>query len=110
MQHNYFDSFKGISLLFLILIAFIGIWLYLYYKIYIRNSTNQTVNDIEMIVQNIAADTDQKFYNDFSTDVAVLGEYLPYDLPTSEDENGHFSVTNRFGGQIYFFDSVADKY
>lgn len=108
MPYKNFESLKGFLLLYSILAIFIGIGLYLYFKISQRNNINRTIEDIMLMVQNISEDEAKNRYSGFNTDVAVLGEYFPFDLQIEENQE-HYSVKNRFGGEIQIYESFADK-
>lgn len=108
MPYKNYESLKGFLLLYSILAVFIGIGIYLYFKISQRNNINRTIEDIMLMTQNISENEAKSRYSGFNTDVAVLGEYFPFDLQIEEKQE-HYSVKNRFGGEIQIYESFSDK-
>ena len=74
----------------------------------VRNSINNTIDDIVDITRKIAEDSQGGKYRLFNTDSIALGEYLPYDLK-AEADGEHFMISNRFGGQMHFLEAVGNK-
>lgn len=92
----------------LLLVLFIGGGIYFYIGVWERNNISKTIDDIVIVTQKIADDYGKQKYQMFDTDTAALGDYLPFDIE-AEAQGDHYLVPNRFGGQMYFYEAVANK-
>lgn len=108
MPHKNFERTKNTTLMYAILMVFICIAYFLYNKISTRTNINRTIDDMVWMAQRITDDTPNHNYSELDIDVAVLAEYIPFDLNIKEKGDG-YTVKNRFGGEMHIYGAVADK-
>lgn len=88
-------------------LMFIGFGVYFYFGIGSRNKVSKTIDDIVVITKKVSESYLDRKYKQFNTDTVVLGNYLPYDIEPEMDGQ-HYVIPNRFGGQMFIFETVAN--
>lgn len=92
----------------LIPIISVGLCVYFFMSIIERNNVSQTIDDIVKVTYKLAENYQEHNYHLFGNDAVAVGEILPYDVSV-EEENGHYLISNRFGGQMHFLEAVGNK-
>lgn len=85
----------------------IGVCVYFFLEAVVRNNVNKTTEDIVALTRKMAENYENQQYKFLSNDAIALGEFLPYDLVKEEGE--HYTLSNRFGGQIHVMESVSNQ-
>lgn len=85
----------------------IGICVHFFLGVVVRNNVNKTTEDIVALTRKMAENYKNQQYKFLNNDAIALGEFLPYDLIKEEGE--HYTLSNRFGGQIHVMESVSNQ-
>lgn len=101
-QNRFNKVFRLFYFIIPVSMVFFGIY-FACNSLYLRNKMAKTYNDVNTINNNIKSFYSNT-YKDFNTEAVALNNLLPFDIDTQRN-NQIFSVFNRFGGHLFFYEA-----
>ena len=92
---------------FLFPVLFVLAIIYVIHVRQVYNHADKTVNDVRDIVQIFSTAFPSGNYRGLNTDAVVLGGNLPLEV-RSKFVDTDYKIHNRFGGRVYFYESLGN--